>query len=262
MQNTGLERINKMLEIADTDDRVFPATKLYSEGWMLRILLSVELEGTHCLPFRFQSGARWFSEALIDSPFPVRKRGNPPGERPTCLDGVIGHFGFRPETKTGLTLTTDSKQLVVIEAKMLSALSKGTRHAEYYDQAARIMACIAWIISQSGRSFDVLKSLGFYVFAPQKQIARDVFSAQLKKPSIAEKVERRINDYSGHDEEKHNELQTWYNDFFKRVLEHVDLRPVCWEEMIDKIDDPSVHNFYGRCLEFNESNRSQPRQRR
>jgi len=69
MENVGLERIIKMLEIAHTEARVFPATELYNEGWMLRILLSVQSEGTKCLPFDFQPEARWFSEALVGSPF-------------------------------------------------------------------------------------------------------------------------------------------------------------------------------------------------
>lgn len=58
-----------MLEIAHTDAAVFPPTDLYNEGWMLRILLSIQSEGAKCLPFTFQPGAKWFSEALIGSPF-------------------------------------------------------------------------------------------------------------------------------------------------------------------------------------------------
>jgi len=262
MENIGLERIIKMLEIAHTDDRVFPATELYSEGWMLRILLSVQWEGTECLPFPVWPRSRWFSEARIGSPFLARNREDSKPEGFTHVDGVIGHFGIRPGTKTGLILTADAKQLVVMEAKMSSLLSPNITHAEYHDQAARIVACIAWTISQSNMSVDDLESLGFYVFAPQKRIGKGVFEAQIDKTSIAENVERRINDYSGHDEEKRNELQTWYSGFFKRTLEHVDLRPVSWEDMIAKIPDPSVHNFYERCLEFNERNCSQPKKRR
>jgi len=165
---------------------------------------------------------------------------------------VIGHFGFRPGTKTGLTLTTDSKQFVVIEAKMFSPLSKGTSNAPYYDQAARIMACIAWIISQSHRSVDDFESLGFYVFAPEEQITKGVFKAQFDVSSIRKKVKLRIDDYSGHDKKKNSDLQTWYRDFFTPALGHIDLRPIPWKSMIDKTHDPAIQSFYDQCRRFNE----------
>ncbi|MCW4049606.1 MAG: hypothetical protein NWE89_07695 [Candidatus Bathyarchaeota archaeon] len=41
----GIERINKMLELAHTNAAIFPPTILYNEGWMLRILLSLQSEG-------------------------------------------------------------------------------------------------------------------------------------------------------------------------------------------------------------------------
>jgi len=58
-----------MLHAADTDAAVFPPTVLYEEGWMLRIVLSAGAEGISCLPFSFLPSARWFSEALLYSPF-------------------------------------------------------------------------------------------------------------------------------------------------------------------------------------------------
>ena len=139
----GIEMISKMMELAHTDAAIFPPTTLYNEGWMLRIVLSLQSEGIECLPINFQSGARLFSEALIDSPFLSRFRGDPLAEGLTHLDGAIGHFDMRPGTKTGLVLRADSTQFVAIEAKMFSTLSKGVTNARYYDQAARIVACIA-----------------------------------------------------------------------------------------------------------------------
>ncbi len=85
MVNKGLEEIIKMLEIAHTDAAVFPSTDLYNEGWMLRILLSIQSEGVECFPFTFQPGARWFSEARIDSPFLPRSPRDPLAETHTQI---------------------------------------------------------------------------------------------------------------------------------------------------------------------------------
>jgi len=139
---TGIERITKMLELAHTDATVFPSTILYNEGWMLRVVLSIESEGIECLPFKFLPGANWFSEALIDSPFLRRFKGDPLAEGVTHIDGAIGHFDFRPGTKAGLSLRSDSTQLVAIEAKMFSPLSKGTTNApdsiqNFYERCLR-----------------------------------------------------------------------------------------------------------------------------
>lgn len=247
----GTERISKMLKTAHTDAAVFPPTILYNEGWMLRIILSLQSEGIECLPFTFLSGARWFSEALIGSPFLHRWRGDRLAENVTHLDGVIGHFHFRSETKAGLLLTADSKQFVIIEAKVYAHLSKGTTNAPDYDQAARSIACIAWAIKQSNRTVEDFESLGFYVIAPLEQINRGIFSSQVSKSSIKEKVERRISAYSG-DDRKYAELQTWYEDSFIPTLRRIHLPPVySWESAVDAIDEPDVREFYNRCLRFN-----------
>jgi len=250
VDNNGFERIKEMLERAHTDAAVFPPTDLYNEGWMLRILLSIQSEGTDCFPFLFQPEAKWFSEALIASPFLPRFRGDPLAEGYTHADGVIGHFKFQSGTKTGLALTPNSTQLVATEAKMFSPLSKGTKNAKNYDQAARTIACIAWTIGQSDNAVDDFESLGFYVIAPQEHIKDGVFSSQTSKSSIKEKVRLRVNSYS--DECKiYDELQRWYEVFFNPVLGHIDIKCVSWESMVDKVGDSSVRNFYRRCIKFN-----------
>ena len=244
-----------MLEVAHTDDAVFPSTDLYNEGWMLRIILSIQSEGTECLPFAFRPGAKWFSETLMGSPFLLRFRGDSLAESSTHLDAAIGHFDFQPGTKAGLRLTADSTQFVVIEAKMSASLSPGITHAKGYDQAARTMACIAWAISQSNRSVDDFESLGFHVIAPREQINGGIFSAQVDKSSIAEKVKLRISAYSD-DAKKYHELQMWYRDSFVPALGHIDISCISWEDIIDKIDDTSIRDFYDRCLKFNAPARS------
>lgn len=260
MKLTASERITKMLEMAHTDDAVFSPTELYKEGWMLRIILSTLSEGLKCPPFTFQTGARWFSEAELTSPFHLRRgERKRDGERkrqrsaegPTSLDGVIGHFDIRPGTKVGFQLTEDATQFLVVEAKMFSSLSKKVKYAEGYDQAARTVACMAWTIGQSDRSVSDFDSLGFYITAPHEQIfIRDEFSPYVKKSSIREKVEKRVNDYVDKGE-IYEELRMWYNDSFIPTLEHIDIDCISWKDLIDRIDDDSIRDFYKRCRQFN-----------
>jgi hypothetical protein len=239
-----------MLEIAHTDAAVFPPTMIYNEGWMLRIVLSFQFEGVRCLPFSVRPGARWFSEALIASPFLPRRRGDPLAESHTHLDGVIGHFDFYPGTKAGLALWPNVTQFVVAEAKMFSQLSKGTTNAPYYNQAARNVGCIAWAIALSGRTVSDFESLGFYVLAPAEQISSGAFESQIRKSRIKKKIERRICAYS-EDSKKSDELKRWHTEFLIPVLDQIDIQSISWEASLDLIDDASIHTFYDCCLKFN-----------
>jgi len=261
METNAIERVKKMLEIANTDATVFPPTYLYNEGWMLRILLSIQSEGVDCFPFNFQSGARWYSEAKLNSPFLPRTRsGDKLAEKHTQPDGVVGHFEFRSETKGGVILKPDSTQFIVTEAKMSSKLSKGVKNAPDYDQAARTVACIAWVIRESNRSVKDLASLGFYVIAPQKRIDRNIFSAEVEKSSIKEKVDLRVSTYSG-DGEKYDDLQRWYKDFFIPTLKHIDICCESWESIIHKIDGDSIQNFYKQCQDYSKRKKRKSRRR-
>ena len=109
-----------MRNAADTDAAVFPPTDLYNEGWMPRLVLSFGAEGISCLPFSLLPGSRWFSEALLYSPFLARHHGDELAETRTHADGVVGHFRFTPETKIGLEIVADSKQFIIMEAKLMS----------------------------------------------------------------------------------------------------------------------------------------------
>jgi len=248
--------ILSMLEAADTNAPVFPPTILYNEGWLLRLVLSSHADGINCLPFSFLPDSKWFSEAQLYSPFLPQKRGDPLGETWTHVDGVVGHFRLSSITKTGLELVADAKQFVVIEAKMFSPLSKGTKNAPSYDQAARTVACMAATLERAGRSADDLESTGFYVVAPTKQIDQEVFTEQMSRPGIAEKVQSRIEAYR--EDSKHfAELRIWFQDVFGPLLNRIDLRCVSWETAIDAIaaarptQGGVFRDFYIRCLKYN-----------
>jgi hypothetical protein len=60
-----LDEVTTFLRSLDSSERRGPATLLYNEGWLLRLVLSAEARGIHCLPQPFEPGAQWFTEALL-----------------------------------------------------------------------------------------------------------------------------------------------------------------------------------------------------
>ncbi len=236
--------------------RLFPPTELYSEGWMLRLVLDAALRGEATLPFPVLPDTRWYSEARLDSPF-LKKSGSPSNhlaEGQTHADGVLGHFHFRDDTEAGFSLDREAQQFVVIEAKMFSKLSRGTTHAANYDQAARNVACMAWAIDRSGRSASDFESIGFYVWAPGLQLERQpTFQSYLKRDALMAKVASRVSEYKC-DPERHEELERWFEESLRPVVARMDIEATSWETLTSGLHGntaDSIRDFYERCLTHN-----------
>src|SRR5205814_10158969 len=116
-------------------------------------------------PMSPRLGARWFSEAWLPSAFLPRYRGDRLAESRTHADGVVGHFTIGDPGTSGLSLSPDAHQLVVVEGKLYNRLSAGVRNAPYYDQAARTVACMAEILRRAGRPAESMDDLAFLVIA-------------------------------------------------------------------------------------------------
>jgi hypothetical protein len=254
-----LERIQRMLERCDTDDRVMPPTELFNEGWLLRLTLdwfSLHPEVGHVLSV--PRGARWYSEALLASRFLPRTRGDHLAESYTHADGVIGHFEIGNSGEGDLTLKHDAQQFVVVEAKLRSKLSAGTKNAPEYDQAARNIACMAHILSIEGPRPEMMERLGFVVLAPASQIERGVFQEQLSADSIRKKVTKRVAAYQD------PERDAWLAEWFLPMLERIDVAALSWEEIADFIGQheeevsKAFRTFYDCCLEHNRLERTEP----
>lgn len=112
------DRLFRILESCQAEDAShFPATEVFNEGWMLRLTLdAMESLKIANHPLQFSNGAKWYSEARMSSPFRPRVNSDPLGEGFTNVDGIIGHFEFRPPTKTGLQLKPGG-QFVIVEAR-------------------------------------------------------------------------------------------------------------------------------------------------
>ena len=139
-------------------------------------------------PLSVPEGCRWYSEALLPSAFLPQNRSDSLAESWTHADGVIGHFEIGKGAKANLVLSPEATHFVVIEAKMFSKLSSGVKHASYFDQAARNIACMAEVLRIAKRLASEMSTLGFYVLAPEAQIEQNIFEENLKQKSIKEKV--------------------------------------------------------------------------
>ena len=157
----------------------------------MRLVLSIANEGVPCLPFALEPHTRWFSEARLPTRFTSRGHDDDKCELATQADGVVGHFSFATDTKASLELNPDGSQFVVLEGKMFSKLRKDVKNAKNYDQVARSIGCMAESLFLSGKPPDQWKSLGFYLFAPQSQIARGIFSAAMEHDSVRKGIRDR-----------------------------------------------------------------------
>lgn len=249
-----VDAIVRILAACHGRDAVMPPTELYNEGWMLRLVLdwlSRHRDVEHVLSFA--PGARWYSEALLASRFLAASRSDSRAEGYTHADGLIGHFSITPGVRGEAVPTPGAQQFVVIEAKMGSPLSAGTKNAPAYDQAARNVACIAHVIGCAGLPPTSLGRLAFHVIAPSAQINAGVFGSLMTKASIESKVRQRMEPYAGqHD--------AWFDTVFLPTLDRIDLRILSWEDVLASLpasaETEGLQHFYQQCLQFNPARRA------
>jgi len=248
-----VDAIVRILAGCHVGDATMPPTELYNEGWMLRLVLDWLARNPnveHVLSFA--PGARWYSEALLASRFLPSARNDTRAEGYTHADGVVGHFTIKPGERGEAVPKPDARQFMVLEAKMGSPLSAGTKNAPAYDQAARNVACIAHVIGAAGLHPKSLDRLAFYVIAPAAQINARVFGSLMTKASIETKVRQRIAAYEG-------QCDAWLDKVFLPTLDHIDLRLLSWEEILAPLEKTaeteSLQLFYERCLLFNPPRR-------
>ena len=207
----ALDRITDLLGQSANNDRKFPPTLLFAEGWILRLVLdwfAANRLVDH--PLAFDEGSIWFSEATLTSAFLPRYRGDKYAEGFTHADGAIGHFKIGGVGKADLSILPDATVIKVTEAKMFSALSRGTTRAPKYNQAARNVACIGEILKLSNRWPSEFRSLGFYVLAPRSQIEGGVFERAMNRTSICDVVKDRVKNY---DDPKDDWFETWFRAY-------------------------------------------------
>jgi len=86
-----LEIIKLLLEELDSDNNHMPPTVLYNEGWLLRLIIWwFSQNRKRDFPLTFCSGAEWYSERLLTTPFLPVYQGDKLAESYTHADGIIG----------------------------------------------------------------------------------------------------------------------------------------------------------------------------
>lgn len=144
--------ISEMLGRCGTPNQTFPATELYNETWMLRLVVDwFSRNKVPDNPLNFSKDCRWFSEGQIPTQFQPTSRKDKLGEAWTHADCVIGHFEVGHTGKTDIQLSKNASHLVCIEAKIFSKLSPGVSNARYYNQAARYVACMAEMLYRANQ---------------------------------------------------------------------------------------------------------------
>jgi len=183
--------------------------------------------------------------SALGTQFRARHRGDVFAESWTHVDGIIGHFQIRAG-RGDVRLEPGAQQLVIAEAKMFSDLSRGTKRAPTFDQAARNVACAAELAS----GFRSLKQLAFVVLAPTEQLARGTFDTLCDRGYIRAEVSTHVNTYG---DEKGARFET----VFLPVVEVIEIHILSWEGVITSVgkSDPAaaemLYSFYTRRLEFN-----------
>lgn len=246
-----MDILSDLLSSFDPTNPNFRPTEIYNECWLIKLVLhqSSTIPDNN-FPLGFQPGCSWFSEGLLPTAFKPRDRKDPLGEGRTNADGVIGQIQIGIKGKADLELQEGATQFTVVEAKVGAPFSKDTRKTKNYDQAARNVACMAEVMSQTGIIPSSLERLDFIVLAPRHSIEKGTFSEEMDKASIQSKVQKRVASYVG-------ERDDWYRNHFEPTLEKIRLVSLSWESALEWVGDykplaaDKLKDYYESCLMFN-----------
>ncbi len=106
---------------------------------------------------------------------------------------------------------------------------------------------MAEILRRANRPPDSLDDLSCILLAPRARIDEAIFDRDFSSRSIRHKVQHRIEGYEG-------SLDAWFRAWFEPTLRRIELRLLCWEDVIEDIamDDMAsgqlIDSFYGQCL--------------
>lgn len=238
------------------------ATDFYNETWMHRIALQLctRLRISDS-PLSLMEGAWWHSEGRLASPFLPLAKDVPGGGLNNFADGytrpdaVLGHFELVGPGK--IKPRPDAAQFVVGEAKMGSPLSRGVKHDPLnYNQAARTVACIAYVLSLVGRRPADIETLGFYVVAPELQITSGIFAEQTDRAHLLKTVATKVDEYRSGPRLDSSEKRAWFDEWFVPTVDHLWLSVMSWEQFIKLISarEPEIggqfDDFYHECLTY------------
>jgi hypothetical protein len=231
---------------------LFPETLIFNEGWLLRTVLAEWKAGSAKSRFGFlpfPDDAKIYSEGQLYTPFKARFRGDKQTETHTHVDGVIGHFSISG-TKSGIVLEPDFKYVAAFEAKMYSALAKGTKNAPYYDQVSRTAACLINCVLQVGRRDDYRAHLVVLYSDDNRHIGATQYTKTYIEKRIAERLRTYIEN-GGSTEATELFVSCW-----KDVLKNLQVWFLAWEKVLTEIASDDLSQFYDLCRRFNRRSKT------
>ncbi len=247
-----LDYIAAILHSCRTSTPLCPPDVLFNEQWLLRVTLDwlASHPGT-AHPLTVPPNARWFTDARLRTVFQKRHPDDQLAEKRVRVDGVIGDFDIRVDGKSvSVVLHPDARVLVVIVARLFRPLGGGIKAARYFDEAARTVAAVTETLRRANCYPVDMDQLGFYVLAPEAQIASHAYAEQINREAIRQKARQRVAAYG----KTHKE---WYSEWFRPTLEQITIDTLSWEALLHTIQqrDPAAgqvfDRFYQQCLQFN-----------
>lgn len=259
------EAVRAMKRCCGDNGTPIAQSEVYNETWLLRMVLSCihDYSGSfngcrteiHDALTRIKDAVRvrWISEGGLQ---PTLER-----EGTTWADAIVGPVKIHDdidneidsETKRGIILDGNDKHVgvVVIEAKVGSKLSEGTRNYANYNQAARNMACLAKLVMHEPDDF--IKKCAFVVFGPRDAIKSKSWKGQeWNQQQLLTKAIDVIKD-----KHSNGETRKYIKDkdlFFKAagLIAKASI-VVAWEDVVESIDNMELTNFYNAVLAENKA---------
>ena len=240
-----INSISEILSKCDSGQRNINPTLLYNEGWMIRLLVAESIkENITIKGLNFNNIATWYSEGLLSSPFLPRIKGDKLAEGFTHADMVLGDFTVEAELRGDIKLKDNANLFGVIEAKMGSKLSSGTKNAPNYNQASRNLACIAYnTLNSNAETF-------LAVVAPDKKIVEHGIEKIVKIDYMLNQINDRFEQYL-------NEYGDVYS-FKEQILDRAakcQCMVVSYENWISEFSDQEtaekLQSFLELCYKYN-----------
>lgn len=235
--------MKEIIDIIKTIELDLPSinpTIIYNEGWMTRLLVYQSVkEGLIIGQLDFSKIRNWTSEALIGSPF-IRAPHSREGY--THADLVLGDFTIDYSDRGEVIVKDDAQIFGIIEAKMGSNLSQGTKYAANYNQASRNIACIAH------STINCNCEIFFAIAAPKGRIQHHLIHSQIKMENVLDQINSRYGMYDEKfkDENKLNEVIERAKTCKSFILSY--------EEWIDNLEPSGrkvFEDFYSKSLKYN-----------
>jgi type III secretory pathway component EscV len=152
----------------------------------------------------------------------------------------LGDFIVNYDERGEVVLNESAKILGIIEAKMGSNLSQGTKNAKNYNQASRNICCLSYVTRNSPNC-----EIFFVVVAPEETIKKNEIENQIKQENVLNQIKARFQHSA---EEYCSEIQ--------EQAEKCKILTISYKEWINEIKDYEVKKildeFYGKCISYNK----------